>query len=82
MRGAVGDEFIVSVRFNADESNENGLNADEGIEIATMVGHHGTVDILNVNGAYGGTDMGVTEYMPGMAFPAAAKVLHAENAES
>ena len=82
VRGAVGDEFIVSVRFNADESNENGLNADEGIEIATMVGHHGTVDILNVNGAYGGTDMGVTEYMPGMAFLAAAKVLRAENAES
>ena len=47
-----------------------------------MVGHHGTVDILNVNGAYGGTDMGVTEYMPGMAFPAAAKVLRAENVES
>ena len=27
--------------------------------------------MLNVNGAYEGTDMGVTEYMPGMAFSAA-----------
>jgi NADPH-dependent 2,4-dienoyl-CoA reductase/sulfur reductase-like enzyme len=74
VREAVGEEFIVSLRFNADESNENGLSAEEGVAIARMVGRHGAVDILNVNGAYGGTDMGLTEYMPGMAFPAAPYV--------
>jgi 2,4-dienoyl-CoA reductase-like NADH-dependent reductase (Old Yellow Enzyme family)/thioredoxin reductase len=70
-REQVGDEFIVSLRYNADESNEDGIDADEGIAIAEMVARQGCVDIINVNGAYGGTDMGVCEYMPGMAFPAA-----------
>ena len=71
VREGVGDEFIVSLRFNADESNENGLDAEAGIAIAALVAKQGTVNILNVNGAYGGTDMGMAEYMPGMAFPSA-----------
>ena len=71
VREGVGDEFIVSLRFNADESNENGLDAEAGIAIATLVAKQDTVNILNVNGAYGGTDMGMAEYMPGMAFPSA-----------
>jgi 2,4-dienoyl-CoA reductase-like NADH-dependent reductase (Old Yellow Enzyme family)/thioredoxin reductase len=73
-REAVGDDFILSFRGNFDESNEDGLSPDEGVEIARRLGRHGTVDILNVNGAYGGTEMGLTEYMPGMAFPAAPYV--------
>ena len=73
-REAVGDEFIISFRGNFDESNEDGLSVEDGIEIARRLGSHGVVDILNVNGAYGGTDMGLTEYMPGMAFPAAPYV--------
>jgi len=73
-RQVVGDDFLISLRFNGDESNEGGLSADEGVEIARMVGTHGATNILNVNGAYGGTDMGLTEYMPAMAFPAAPYV--------
>lgn len=73
-REAVGDDFIISFRGNFDESNEDGLPAEEGVEIARRLGRHSVVDILNVNGAYGGTDMGLTEYMPGMAFPAAPYV--------
>ena len=70
-RASAGDDILVSVRLNADESNENGLAAEEGIAIARMVGRHGVADIINVNGAYGGTDMGLTETMPGMAWPVA-----------
>ena len=70
-RQRVGDEFIISLRYNADESNESGLDSDEGIAIAKLVAEQGCVDIINVNGAYSGTDMGVSEYMPGMAFPSA-----------
>ena len=70
-RERVGDEFIISLRYNADESNESGLDADEGVAIAQLVADQGCVDIINVNGAYSGTDMGVSEYMPGMAFPSA-----------
>lgn len=71
VRSSVGDDFIVSLRFNGDESNENGLDADDGEAIAKIVANQGTVNILNVNGAYGGSDMGMAEYMPGMAFKSA-----------
>ncbi len=73
-RAAVGDDFLISVRTNADESNEGGLTAGDGVEVARMIGSHGAADIINVNGAYGGTDMGMSEYMPGMAFPSAPYV--------
>jgi len=73
-RAAVGDDVLLSVRFAADESNEGGMDAEEGIALARMLGRHGGVDMLNVNGAYGGTDMGLSEYMPGMAFPVAPYV--------
>ncbi|MBI1383588.1 MAG: NAD(P)-binding protein [Rhizobiales bacterium] len=71
VRGAVGDDFLVSVRTNFDESNEAGLTPEEGIEVARILGKHGATDILNVNGAYGGTHMGLAEYMPAMGFPSA-----------
>lgn len=73
-REAVGPDFILSFRTNFSEENEGGLTSEEGVALAAMLGRHGAVDMLNVNGAYGGTDMGVTEFMPGMAFPAAPYV--------
>jgi len=73
VRGRVGD-FIVGVRFAADESNEGGLTAEEGIALGAMLGRHGGADFLNVNGVYGGTDHGLAENFPGMAFPAAPYV--------
>ena len=73
-REAVGPDFVLAFRTNFSEDNEGGLTSDEGVELAGLLGRHGAVDMLNVNGAYGGTDMGVTEFMPGMAFPAAPYV--------
>ena len=73
-REVLGDGLILSARFNASEENEGGLSSGEGIELAAMLGEQGAADILNVNGAYGGTDMGVAEYMPGMAFSSAPYV--------
>ena len=70
-RDAIGPDLVLSFRTNFSEENEGGLTSDEGVALAALLGHHGAVDMLNVNGAYGGTDMGVTEFMPGMAFPAA-----------
>ncbi len=67
VRSAVGDEFIVGVRFAADESNEGGMPLHEGLEVARLIGAHGSMDFLNVNGAYGGTTHGLSETMPGMA---------------
>jgi 2,4-dienoyl-CoA reductase-like NADH-dependent reductase (Old Yellow Enzyme family) len=75
VRPAVGEDFILGVRFAADESNEQGLTAAEGIELAALLGRRGIADYLNVNGVYGGTDHGLAENFPGMAFPAAPYVL-------
>jgi len=74
VRASVGEDFIVGVRYAADESNEGGLGAEEGILLARLIGRQGTADYLNVNGVYGGTDHGLAENFPGMAFPAAPYV--------
>jgi len=71
VRDRVGDQFIVGVRFAADESNEGGISAEEGVEIARKLGAHGGADFLNVNGAYGGSTKGMAETFPGMAFNSA-----------
>ena len=75
VRPAVGEDFILGVRFAADESNEQGLTAEEGLALAGLLGRQGIADYLNVNGVYGGTDHGLAENFPGMAFPAAPYVL-------
>lgn len=71
VRQRVGDEFIVGTRIVADESNEGGMSAAEGLELARLVGKLGAVDFINVNGAYGGTLHGLAETFPGMAFKSA-----------
>lgn len=73
-RAAVGDDFILGVRFAADETNENGMPSEDGVELARMIGAQGAIDFLDVNGAYGGTDIGLAETFPGMAFRAAPYV--------
>ncbi|MEM6679221.1 MAG: FAD-dependent oxidoreductase, partial [Pseudomonadota bacterium] len=50
------------------------MDAGEGIALARLIGAQGTADFLNVNGAYGGTDHGLAETFPGMAFGAAPYV--------
>ncbi len=74
VRSAVGGSFIIGVRFAADESNENGMTAEEGVELARMIGAHGGMDFINVNGAYGGSLHGLAETFPGMAYKAAPYV--------
>jgi len=71
IRDTVGADYIVGVRFAADESNEGGLPAEDGIAIAKRLGNHGGIDFLNVNGAYGGSTPGLAENIPGMAFKSA-----------
>ncbi len=65
-RDATSDDFIVGVRFTADERNEHGIGADEGIEVGRLLGKHGGADFVNVNGAYSGTFQGVNVAFPGM----------------
>ncbi len=65
-REATGDGFIIGVRFTADEGNEQGIGAEQGIEVGRLLGRHGGADFVNVNGAYSGTFQGVNLAFPGM----------------
>ena len=71
VRRGVPDDFIVGVRYTADESNEDGMTAEQGIAVGRMLGEHGACDFLNINGAYGGTTRGLSQTFPGMAYPSA-----------
>ncbi|WP_299589872.1 NADH:flavin oxidoreductase [uncultured Tateyamaria sp.] len=48
MRAKVGDDFLLGVRFTADEATPGGLTDDEGLQIAQMLKAEGLVDFLNV----------------------------------
>lgn len=66
VRAAVPADFWVGVRYTADETNEGGIAAVEGVEVGRLLGAHGVADFLNVNGAYSGTSQGVNVAFPGM----------------
>ena len=71
VRSRVGDDFVVGLRFTANEANEGGFDADEGVALAGIIGQAGLVDYLHVNGAYGGSAKGMSETFPGMGKPSA-----------
>jgi 2,4-dienoyl-CoA reductase-like NADH-dependent reductase (Old Yellow Enzyme family)/thioredoxin reductase len=50
IRNECGKEFVISVRFSADEFTEGGYKLEEGIKIAKYLESLG-VDVLNVNNA-------------------------------
>ncbi len=75
VRSRVGGDFIVGVRYTANESNEDGLTVEEGIEIGRLLGRTGAVDFLNVNGRYAGTTVGNSLTYPGMESPAAPYIM-------
>ena len=69
IRNRVGPEFIVGVRFVADEVLEGGLTREVGLEIAQRLRDSGLVDFLNVIRGHIDTDAGLTDVIPiqGMA---------------
>lgn len=69
MRERVGDDFILGVRYTADECLEGGTGQTEGIEIARRLKDSGLIDYLNVIRGHIDTDPGLTDVIPiqGMA---------------
>jgi 2,4-dienoyl-CoA reductase-like NADH-dependent reductase (Old Yellow Enzyme family)/thioredoxin reductase len=69
IRQRVGQQFIVGVRYTADEMLSGGLNADEGVDISRRLKASGMVDFLNVIRGHIDTDAGLTDVIPiqGMA---------------
>lgn len=69
IRKRVGAEFIVGLRFTADEVQKGGLSAAEGIEISQRLTQSGLIDFLNVVRGRIHTDPAMTDLIPvqGMA---------------
>ncbi len=64
IRKRVGDEFIVGLRFAADEQQKGGITEPEGIEIGKMLAATGQVDFFNVNRGRIHTDPAMTDMIP------------------
>ena len=69
MRKRVGDDFILGVRYTADERLPGGTDKAEGIEISKRLKESGLIDYLNVIRGHIDTDPGLTDVIPiqGMA---------------
>ena len=69
IRKRVGDEFIVGLRYTADEAEAGGISPQEGIEISKRLADSGQVDFLNVIRGRIHTDPAMTDIIPvqGMA---------------
>jgi 2,4-dienoyl-CoA reductase-like NADH-dependent reductase (Old Yellow Enzyme family)/thioredoxin reductase len=66
IRNRVGSEFIVGVRYTADEVTQGGISAEEGIAISQILKDTGQVDFLNVIRGRIDTDPGLTDVIPVM----------------
>ncbi|SNS46321.1 NADH:flavin oxidoreductase [Tropicimonas sediminicola] len=64
IRKRVGPEFIVGVRFTADENAPGGIDPEMGLEIARRLKATGQVDFLNVIRGRIHTDPALTEVIP------------------
>lgn len=64
IRKRVGDEFIVGLRYTADEAEAGGITPEEGIEISKRLARCGMVDFLNVIRGRIHTDPAMTDVIP------------------
>jgi 2,4-dienoyl-CoA reductase-like NADH-dependent reductase (Old Yellow Enzyme family)/thioredoxin reductase len=69
IRKRVGDNFILGVRYTADEQLKGGTGKAEGLEISRRLRDSGLIDYLNVVRGHIDTDPGLTDLIPiqGMA---------------
>lgn len=64
IRDRVGPEFILGVRYTADEIEKGGITEAEGLEIARRLQASGTLDFLNVIRGRIHTDPAMTDVIP------------------
>jgi N-methyl-L-proline demethylase len=69
IRGRVGEDFIVGVRYTADEAMAGGTTKQDGLEISRRLKSSGLVDFLNIIRGHIDTDAALTDVIPvqGMA---------------
>ncbi|GGK70856.1 NADH:flavin oxidoreductase [Amphritea balenae] len=66
IRKRVGDDFIVGVRYTADEMIQGGISREEGLDISRCLRDTGQVDFLNVIRGRIDTDPALTDVIPVM----------------
>lgn len=71
IRKRVGPDFIVGIRYTADEQLEGGLVKSDGISISRQLKDSGLVDFLNVVRGHIETDAGLTDLIPIQGMPSA-----------
>ncbi|NOD85156.1 MULTISPECIES: NADH:flavin oxidoreductase [unclassified Ruegeria] len=64
IRNRVGQDFIVGVRYTADEVEKGGITEEDGLEIARRLRDSGQVDFLNVIRGRIHTDPAMTDVIP------------------
>ena len=64
IRQAVGPDFILGVRYTADECLPGGLQREDGLEISRRLKESGLVDYLNIIRGHIDTDAGLTDVIP------------------
>lgn len=66
IRERVGEEFVVGIRYTADEIIAGGLTKDDGMQISMALKSSGLIDFLNVIRGHLETDAGLADIIPGM----------------
>ena len=69
IRLKVGKEFIVGVRYSADELSEHGISVEEGLRISHWLKDSGQVDFLNVIRGRVDSDAALADVIPIMGMP-------------
>ena len=64
IRKRVGSEFIVGLRYTADEAQKGGITPEEGLEISKRLAATGQIDFLNVIKGRIHTDPAMTDLIP------------------
>jgi N-methyl-L-proline demethylase len=63
-RKRVGPEFLLGMRYTADETEKGGISADEGVAIGKLFRNSGNVDFLNIIKGRIHTDAAMTDVIP------------------
>lgn len=71
VRDRVGPEFILGVRYVADEDCATGYGKEEGLKISQLLKGSGLIDFLNVTRGHIETDAGLTDQIPIMGMASA-----------
>lgn len=71
IRQRVGEQFIVGIRYVADETLPGGITREDGLEISGRLKNSGLVDFLNVIRGHVDTDSGLADMIPLMGMKSA-----------